>query len=54
LGFVPTDVTKDGRFHKLKVDVVDEQGNPLTIFNEKGKKVKYHIVSRDGYYAPKS
>ncbi|MGO8787298.1 MAG: VWA domain-containing protein [Terriglobia bacterium] len=54
LGFVPTDVTKDGRFHKLKVAVVDEQGNPLTIFNEKGKKVKYHIVARDGYYAPKS
>lgn len=54
LGFVPTDVTKDGRFHKLKVAVVDEQGNPLTIFNEKGKKVKYHIVARDGYYSPKS
>ncbi|MGD0222317.1 MAG: VWA domain-containing protein [Terriglobia bacterium] len=54
LGFVPTDATKDGRFHKLKVAVVDDQGNPLTIFNEKGKKVKYHIVSREGYYAPKS
>jgi hypothetical protein len=34
--------------------VVDEQGNPLEIFNEKGKKVKYHVVARDGYYAPKS
>ncbi|MFZ0962850.1 MAG: VWA domain-containing protein [Terriglobia bacterium] len=54
LGFVPTNATKDGQFHKLKVAVVDEQGNPLTIFNEKGKKVKYHIVARDGYYAPKS
>jgi len=54
LGFVPSDATKDGRFHKLKVAVVDDQGNPLTIFNEKGKKVKYHIVARDGYYAPKS
>jgi VWFA-related protein len=54
LGFVPTNATKDGRFHKLKVAVVDDQGNPLEIFNEKGKKVKYHIVARDGYYAPKS
>jgi VWFA-related protein len=54
LGFVPTNSTKDGRYHKLKVDVVDEQGNPLTIFNEKGKKVKWHVVARDGYYAPKS
>ena len=54
LGFVPTDATKDGRFHKLKVEVVDEQGNPLQVFSDKGKKVKYHIVARDGYYAPKS
>lgn len=54
LGFVPTNATKDGQFHKLKVSVVDDQGNPLTIFSEKGKKVKYHIVARDGYYAPKS
>jgi len=54
LGFVPTNATKDGRFHKLKVAVVDDQGNPLEIFNEKGKKVKYHVVARDGYYAPKS
>ena len=54
LGFVPTSSTKDGQFHKLKVAVVDEQGNPLEIFNQKGKKVKYHIVARDGYYAPKS
>ncbi len=54
LGFVPTNATKDGQFHKLKVALVDEQGNPLEIMNEKGKKVKYHIVARDGYYAPKS
>jgi VWFA-related protein len=54
LGFVPTNDTKDGQFHKLKVAVVDDQGNPLMIFNDKGKKVKYHVVARDGYYAPKS
>jgi VWFA-related protein len=54
LGFVPTNATKDGRYHKLKIAVVDEQGNALEVFNEKGKKVKYHIVARDGYYSPKS
>ena len=54
LGFVPTNATKDGQFHKLKVALVDEQGNPLTIFNQKGTKVKYRIVARDGYYSPKS
>ena len=35
LGFVPTNATKDGRYHKLKVEVVDDQGNPLEIFNER-------------------
>src|ERR1017187_10868920 len=41
LGFVPTNATKDGQFHKLKVALVDEQGNRLEITNQKGKKVKY-------------
>jgi VWFA-related protein len=54
LGFVPTNPTKDGKFHKLKVDLVDDQGSPLRIVNQKGKVVKYRIVARDGYYAPKS
>jgi Ca-activated chloride channel homolog len=54
LGFIPTDSSQDGKFHKLKVDLVDAQGNPLKIVNQKGKNVKYKIVSRDGYYATKS
>ena len=54
VGFVPTNPTKDGKFHKLKVDLVDDQGNPLRIVNQKGKEVKYKLLARDGYYAPKS
>ena len=54
LGFVPTNPTRDGKFHKLKIDLVDDQGNPYRLVNEKGKQVKYKVVSRDGYYAPKS
>ncbi len=54
LGFVPTNPTRDGKFHKLKVDLVDEMGNQLRIADRKGKPVKFRIVSRDGYYAPKS
>ena len=54
LGFIPTNPARDGKFHKLKVDLVDDQGNPLRVVNEKGKVVKYRIVARDGYYAPKS
>ena len=54
LGFAPSNSARDGKFHKLKVELVDEQGNPLRIPNQKGKQVKYKIVARDGYYAPKS
>ncbi len=54
VGFVPTNPARDGKFHKLKVDLVDEQGNPLRIVNQKGKQMKYRIVAREGYYAPKS
>jgi len=54
LGFVPTNPAKDGKFHKLKVDLVDDQGNLLRIVDQKGKQVKYRVVARDGYYAPKS
>jgi len=54
LGFLPSNSLKDGRYHKLKVEVVDASGSPLRIVNQKGKQVKYRVLSRDGYYAPKS
>ncbi len=53
LGFVPTDSAKDGKYHKLEVKLVDAQGNPLIITNKKGKKIKYRVVARQGYYAAK-
>ena len=54
LGFVPTDSIKNGKYHKLQVKLVDTQGNPLIITNRKGKKIKYRVVAREGYYAPKA
>lgn len=53
LGFSPTDAEKNGKYHKLKVELLDGQGNPLRIINQKGKSVKYRLVFRQGYYAPK-
>jgi VWFA-related protein len=51
LGFSPT-TPQDGRYHKLSVEVVDDQGNPLELANKKGKKKKAIIIARDGYTAP--
>ena len=39
LGFTPS-TPQDGKYHKLKVEAVDEQGNPLTFADKKGKKKK--------------
>jgi VWFA-related protein len=46
LGFVPTNPAKDGKFHKLKVELVDPQGNPLRIVNQKGKKRRPLLLQR--------
>jgi VWFA-related protein len=51
LGFMPTDPGSTGQYHKLKVALVDGQGNTLRIVNQKGKNVKYKVVYREGYYA---
>lgn len=51
IAFTPSTV-QDGKFHKLKVEVVDPQGNPLTVANKKGKEKKVVIYARQGYTAP--
>jgi VWFA-related protein len=53
LGFIPSQSTEDGKFRKLKIELVDENGNPLQIVDQRGKRVKYKVVARDGYYEPK-
>lgn len=54
LGFVSTNSQRDGKFRKVRINVVDPEGNPLVLRNQKGKKVKLKVVARDGYYGPKS
>ena len=53
LGYVPTNTVRDGKFRKVKVEVVDEQGNPLRVVDQKGKDVKYKVSAKAGYYAAK-
>jgi VWFA-related protein len=48
LSFTPANVKKDGKFHKLKVEVADLD------LNKDGKKDGLKARHKKGYYAPKS
>ncbi|HKW87156.1 MAG TPA: VWA domain-containing protein [Candidatus Acidoferrales bacterium] len=54
LGFLPADSARDGKYHKIKLEVVDEKGDPLMVEGKKGKKKKVIVYAREGYLAPKS
>ncbi len=47
----PTNTKDDGSYRKIKVLLVDNEGHPLQMADEKGKPLKYSIVARDGYNA---
>lgn len=51
LGFTPN-TPPDGKYHKLTVQAVDDQGNPLTMEDKKGHKKKVVVHARSGYAAP--
>ncbi|HVC46085.1 MAG TPA: VWA domain-containing protein [Terracidiphilus sp.] len=47
----PTDAKQDGTYRKLRVELVDDEGRPLRIQDEKHHQLKYEILARDGYRA---
>lgn len=53
LSFSPSSGAKDGKFHKIKVELVAPDGGPLNIVDQKGKKQKYQVYAREGYQAAK-
>src|SRR5216684_6461089 len=54
ISYSPSHGAKDGKFHKVKVELVAPDGGPLSIVDQKGKKQKYQIYAREGYQSPKS
>lgn len=54
LSFTPSSGANDGKFHKVKVELVAPDGGPLTVLDQKGKKQKYQVYAREGYQATKS
>jgi VWFA-related protein len=53
LTYSPTNRNRDGKFRKVKIELVAPDGSPLTVQDQKGKKQKYQLYSREGYVAPK-
>ena len=53
LAYQPSNQAKDGKFRKLKVDLVDPQTGDALRISENGKPVKYSVVTKAGYTAPR-
>ncbi len=51
LTYRPSNNKNDGSYRRVKVSLVDNEGHPLRMSDEKGKPLKYSVVSRDGYKA---
>jgi VWFA-related protein len=51
LTYRPTNNKNDGSYRKVKVLLVDNEGHPLRMQDEKGHPQKYSIIARDGYNA---
>jgi len=47
----PTNAKQDGTFRKIRVELVDDEGQPLRMQDEKHKPLKFDIIARDGYRA---
>ena len=53
LSYTPTTGANDGKFHKVKIELVQPDGSPLIVNDQKGKKQKVVVYAREGYTAVK-
>ncbi|ADW68489.1 VWA domain-containing protein [Granulicella tundricola] len=51
LTYRPSNPKNDGTYRKIEVLLVDAEGKPLKMQDEKKKPVKYSVIARDGYKA---
>src|SRR6185437_2220801 len=55
LAYHPTNTARDGKFRHIKVELINPATNePLRIVNQKDKPIKYQIIARAGYKAPRA
>lgn len=51
LTYSPTNPRQDGTYRKVRVELVDDEGQPLQMQDPKHHALKYEVVARDGYKA---
>ena len=55
LTYTPSNQARDGKFRKIKVSLVDSTTNqPLKVVDEKQKPIKYQVIAKQGYTAPRA
>ena len=55
LTYAPSNQVRDGKYRKIKVELVNPATNePLRVTDEKGKPIKYQVVAKPGYTAPRA
>jgi VWFA-related protein len=52
LSYTPT--SGDSKFHKVKIELVNPDGTPLEVHDQKGKKQKWVVYAREGYEPQKA
>jgi Ca-activated chloride channel family protein len=54
IAYHPSNQAKDGKFRKIKVELVNpETGEALRVVDEKKKPIKYSVIAKGGYTAPR-
>ena len=54
IAYHPSNQAKDGKYRKIKVELVNpENGEQLKIVDEKHKPIKYSVIAKGGYTAPR-
>jgi VWFA-related protein len=49
LSYTPSNQSQDGKYRKIKVELVAPDGGPFQVVDQRGKKQKYVVYAREGY-----